>query len=107
MLLGRISTVAMAQIERPAMRLGPYEPNTIVAGDCLDVMAQMPDGCVDLVVTGPPTACVTPEARRMMQEWQLDCRHGHKCAAIKSHVEVPGWAGSIPPVDAAVGWDSV
>lgn len=26
----------------------------IVVGDCLDVMAQMPDGCVDLVVTDPP-----------------------------------------------------
>jgi DNA modification methylase len=34
-------------------RLGPFEENTIVAGDCLDIMAQMPDGCVDLVVTDP------------------------------------------------------
>ena len=25
--------------------------NNIVVGDCLDVMRQMPDGCVDLVVT--------------------------------------------------------
>jgi len=35
-------------------RLGPFSENTIVVGDCLDVMAQMPDGCVDLVVTDPP-----------------------------------------------------
>ena len=35
-------------------RLGPFEENTIVVGDCLDVMAQMPDGCVDLVLTDPP-----------------------------------------------------
>jgi len=35
-------------------RLGPFGENTIVVGDCLDVMAQMPDGCVDLVVTDPP-----------------------------------------------------
>jgi len=28
--------------------------DTIVCGDCLDVMAGMPDGCVDLVVTSPP-----------------------------------------------------
>lgn len=34
-------------------RLGPFEENTIVVGDCLDIMAQMPDGCVDLVVTDP------------------------------------------------------
>lgn len=26
----------------------------IVCGDCLDVMRQMPDGCVDLAVTSPP-----------------------------------------------------
>jgi len=35
-------------------RLGPFEENTIVVGDCLDIIAQMPDGCVDLVVTDPP-----------------------------------------------------
>ena len=26
----------------------------IVCGDCLEVMADMPDGCVDAVVTDPP-----------------------------------------------------
>jgi len=35
-------------------KLGPYELDTIVVSDCLDVMRQMPDGCVDLVVTDPP-----------------------------------------------------
>jgi len=35
-------------------RLGPFEENTIVVGDCLDIMAQMPDGCVDLVFADPP-----------------------------------------------------
>lgn len=34
--------------------LGSYSENTIVAGDCLEVMAAMPDGCVGLVVTDPP-----------------------------------------------------
>jgi len=34
--------------------LGPYELDTIVAGDCLDVMRQMPDGCVDAVIADPP-----------------------------------------------------
>jgi len=37
-----------------ATRLGPYELDTIVIGDCLDVMRQMPDGCVDLVIADPP-----------------------------------------------------
>ena len=35
-------------------RLGPFEEDTIVVGDCLDIMAQMPDGCVDLVIIDPP-----------------------------------------------------
>ena len=35
-------------------RLAPLEENTIVVGDCLDIMAQMPDGCVDLVFADPP-----------------------------------------------------
>jgi len=35
-------------------RLGPFEENTIVVGDCLDIMAQMPDGCVDYIFTDPP-----------------------------------------------------
>ena len=28
--------------------------DTVVCGDCLDVMAEMPDGCVDAVITDPP-----------------------------------------------------
>jgi len=35
-------------------KLKPFEPNSIVVGDCLEVMARMPDRCVDLVVTDPP-----------------------------------------------------
>ena len=35
-------------------RLGPYELDSIVVGDCLDVMRAMPDGCVDAVITDPP-----------------------------------------------------
>jgi len=35
-------------------RLGPFSENTIVVGDCLDIMGQMPKGCVGLVVTDPP-----------------------------------------------------
>ena len=34
--------------------LGPYELDTIVVGDCLDVMMQLPDMCIDAVITDPP-----------------------------------------------------
>lgn len=33
---------------------GKMELDTIVVGDCLDVMAEMPDGCVDLIFADPP-----------------------------------------------------
>ena len=28
--------------------------NTVIQGDCLDVMKSMPDKCIDLVLTDPP-----------------------------------------------------
>lgn len=40
--------------------LGPFEENTIVVGDCRDVMAQMPDGCVDMTFADPPYLEVWP-----------------------------------------------
>lgn len=33
--------------------IGPYVPNSVVCGDCREVMAEMPDGCVDLTLTSP------------------------------------------------------
>lgn len=38
-----------------------FEENNIVHGDCLEVMAGMSDGCVDLVVTSPPYYNARPE----------------------------------------------
>jgi len=35
-------------------KIGPFDCCTVVEGDCLDVVAQMPNQCVDLVVTSPP-----------------------------------------------------
>ena len=29
-------------------------PGCIICGDCLDVLSEMPDGCVDMVLTDPP-----------------------------------------------------
>lgn len=34
--------------------IGPYELNTVVHGDCCDILPQIPDGSVDLVLTDPP-----------------------------------------------------
>lgn len=38
--------------------------NTIICGDCLEVMKQLPDKCVDLVLTDPPYGINYQSARR-------------------------------------------
>ncbi len=40
--------------------LGPLEANTIVEGDCLEVMSKMmPDECIDMALTAPPPCDVS------------------------------------------------
>lgn len=38
----------------PEAALGPYLANCVVAGDCLDLLAALPDACIDVAVTSPP-----------------------------------------------------
>ena len=35
-------------------KLGPYDCCTVVCGDCLQLMRELPDGCVDACITDPP-----------------------------------------------------
>lgn len=42
------------------MNLGPYESNSIIHGDCLEIMPQLPDGCFDAIICDLPyqqTSC--------------------------------------------------
>lgn len=34
--------------------LGPFEKNTVVQGDCLDLIKNLPDNSIDILVTSPP-----------------------------------------------------
>ncbi len=46
---------ALEQDERQCNRMiGPYPCCSVVQGDCLELMRDMPDGVVDLVITSPP-----------------------------------------------------
>jgi len=61
-----------------AGRLGKFQENSVVVGDCLDVMAAMPDECMDLVATSPPFNCrmdyVVADDQMPWQDWyQLIC----------------------------------
>ena len=40
--------------EKEAQTVGLVKPNTLVHGDCLEVMKYIPDGSIDLVLTDPP-----------------------------------------------------
>lgn len=35
-------------------RIGPFDLNSVVEGDCLDLISQLPDESVDILVTSPP-----------------------------------------------------
>lgn len=45
-------------------KLGPYDCCSVVCGDCLELMKELPDGCVDAVITDPPYAIPTVVASR-------------------------------------------
>lgn len=65
--------------------LGIYGENTIVIGDCLEVMANLPDGCVDLVLTDPPygiTACAWDSVIPFEPMWEQLKRITKKNGAI-------------------------
>ena len=50
-------------------KLGPYQINSIVQGDCLEVMKNLPDGCVDLVATDPPYNVSRPNSFSTMKRY--------------------------------------
>lgn len=35
-------------------KIGPFDCCSVVEGDCLELMKQLPDGCLDAVITSPP-----------------------------------------------------
>lgn len=41
--------------------------NTVIQGDCLEIMKQMPDKCVDLVLTDPPYGMSFQSGHRYVQ----------------------------------------
>lgn len=40
--------------EKKIQNVGCVSTNTLVHGDCLEVMKYIPDGSIDLVLTDPP-----------------------------------------------------
>jgi len=73
-------------------KLGPFEENTIVVGDCLDVMAQMPDECVDLVFFDPPYGIGVADwdmpfpSRAVKESLRVLKKNGHLYASCTPHI---------------------
>lgn len=40
--------------EKEVTSIGKIEPNTLIHGDCLEIMKYIPDNSVDMVLTDPP-----------------------------------------------------
>ena len=40
--------------ESEAHTIGKISPNTLVRGDCLNVMKSIPDGIIDCILADPP-----------------------------------------------------
>lgn len=66
--------------------------NSIVLGDCLEVMRTMPDKCVDLVLTDPPYGINITQARPCG-----GCRLGGSVKASNRKHDPKPWDAAIPP----------
>ena len=75
----------------------------IVTGDCLEVMAGMPDGCVDAVVTDPPYGIGYAEWDRQLPDMAW-LRHARRIAAIVSFTPRTGQIWKYPPADWVLCW---
>jgi DNA modification methylase len=49
-------------------KIGPFDCCSVVQGDCLELMKQLPDGCVDAVITDPPYG-INAARDRKSQKW--------------------------------------
>ena len=62
--------------------------NRIICADCLDILKQLPDKCVDLVLTDPPYGLNIDGQK---QSTNINPKHNRK------YHEKRGWDNSIPP----------
>lgn len=58
-----------------ARKIGPFDCCSVVQGDCLELMKQLPDGCVDAVITDPPYGVG-------IASWDLDIDN-HWCETLQ------------------------
>jgi len=72
------------------MNLGPFELDMVVNMDCLEGMKQLPDGCVDLVLTDPPYPKEYLECWDLLSKQSARLlKHGGYCIAYSGQLYMP------------------
>ena len=80
-----------------------FKPNTLYYGDCLDIMADFPDGCVDLICLDPPFnsnakyhaifrnsgLSIQPQIKAFDDMWQWDTESAERVAQLKNAIANP------------------
>ena len=91
--------------------------NEIICGDCLEVMKDWPDGCVDLVLTDPPYGINIGKSQRLCKERGLTAEWDKKpienddlLSAVSKGKNAIVWGGnyySLPPTRGYLIWDKL
>ena len=80
-----------------------FQPNTLYYGDCLDIMADFPTGCVDLICLDPPFnskqqyhaifrgsgLSIQPQIKAFDDMWHWDAESAQRVRDIKNAVANP------------------
>ena len=80
-----------------------FEPNTLYYGDCLDIMADFPDSCVDLICLDPPfnsnqkyhvifknsELSIQPQIKAFDDMWTWDTESNARVAQVKHAIANP------------------
>ena len=103
----------MANLKGCGRKIGPYDCCTVVCGDCLVLMRDLPDGCVDAVITDPPYG-IGIAANSFRQKFTAE--HWDDAPANDSHIRELRrvsrhqiiWGGNyfnLPPSQGFLVWD--
>ena len=80
-----------------------FEPNTLYYGDCLDILADFPGGCIDLICLDPPFnsnanyhaifrgsgLSIKPQIKTFDDMWLWDGDSAARVAQIKNTIANP------------------
>ena len=69
-----------------------FQPNTLYYGDCLDILSDFPDGCVDLICLDPPKGSglsIQPQIKAFDDMWHWDADSAARVRDIKNAVANP------------------